>query len=90
MFKPSCRKSTLGLLADQEVLEVTESLDFAAQNTPLQRDVLMWRGVRNWDKTFGVESLDELKSYDEEQLRFTAISTSRGTAEEDMARLGHS
>lgn len=83
-FYVQVQKAADGVNDDPEALKVLDELDVAARRTPLQRDVLMWRGVRNWQAAFGLESLKEIATYDKEQARFTAISSDRKVAEEEF------
>lgn len=87
-FYAQVQKASEGLSSDPEALEILDLLDAAAQLTPLKRDVLMWRGVRNWHAMFGTDSIEELAKYDEDQVRFTAISSERKVAEEQFTSYG--
>ncbi|WP_257822212.1 hypothetical protein [Corynebacterium sp. zg254] len=82
------QKAVGGMSDDPEAESVVRDLMLAAEHTPLKRDVLMWRGVRNWQAVFGTEDLEELATYDEEQARFTAITTSREVAEGEFTTFG--
>ncbi|KAB1504358.1 hypothetical protein F7230_04580 [Corynebacterium sp. 320] len=68
--------------------QVAEALDMAARHTPLKRDVLMWRGVRNWQAVFGETDLSGLPGLEIDQRRFTAVSTDRSVAEEEFTTFG--
>lgn len=87
-FYEKVQKAADGLSDDPEALKVLDELDDAARKTPLKQDVLMWRGVRNWNAAFNTDTLSELASYDEEQSRFTAISADRNTAEKEFTTFG--
>lgn len=87
-FYAKVQKAVEGKSSDSETLLVAAELRRAAVKTPLESDVLMWRGVRNWHTAFGVESLEELALYDEEQARFIAISSDRRISEEQFTTFG--
>lgn len=87
-FYAKVQKAVEGKSPDPAALRVAAELRRAAVKTPLESDVLMWRGVRNWHTAFGSESLEELALYDEEQARFTAISSDRRISEEQFTTFG--
>lgn len=69
--------------ASEEAQDVMEDLIALAQ--PLQDDVVVWRGVRSVDDTFGVpaERLDDLIGGRRASAQFFATSADRGIVERD-------
>ncbi|QDZ42215.1 hypothetical protein [Corynebacterium sp. sy039] len=74
--------------SDSEAVSVAQDLIRSAHQTPLQSDVLMWRGVRNWHTTFGTDDLDNLPGWEDEQERFTPITSSREVATNEFTTYG--
>lgn len=88
LFHTKVQTVAEGSSVDQEAVRVVSDLDEVTRLTSLKRDVLMWRGVRNWDKAFGVKTLSELDGFDRQQSRFIAIGTSREVAEDEFTTFG--
>lgn len=88
-FYAKVQKAADGASDDPEALKVLDELDDAARKTPLESDVLMWRGVRNWHAEFEVESYDELLGAGQIQMsRFKALSADREQSEADFTSHG--
>jgi hypothetical protein len=70
--------------ASEEAQDVMEDLIALAQ--PLQDDVVVWRGVRSVDDTFGVpaERLDDLIGGRRASAQFLATSADRGIVEREF------
>jgi hypothetical protein len=76
------RHSSRCVRRSQDVME-----DLIALAQPLQDSVVVWRGVRSIDDTFGVpaERLDDLIGNRRASAQFLATSADRGTAEREFS-----